>query len=319
MQLNNIQEAKPVHNYLIIGGAPKAATTSLFNYLADHPEICPSNRKETYFFARDFDYQNVCTSNKTLEAFENYFTHYREENKWKIEATPYTLYADDAAQTIAALLQNVSMLFILRDPVDRMFSNYQMRKQRQTSHSHNTTFEEFVDGQLKDNVKLPNSLMLGCYIKYLRPFYDVFGRDKIIILFIEELMANPTAELQKLCVHLGIDENFYSNYSFNVYNKSINPRFAILNKAYIGLEPIVANMRRHIMSNPRGYKLFESSLRAGKSLFRRLNNPQKKTKETILPKTNAKLADYYRPYTQALEKEIGRPLPWKSFEANSKK
>ncbi|MBV7338510.1 sulfotransferase [Chloroflexi bacterium TSY] len=41
------------HQYLLIVGTPKSATTSLFRYLADHPDVCCANRKETYFFARE--------------------------------------------------------------------------------------------------------------------------------------------------------------------------------------------------------------------------------------------------------------------------
>ena len=43
------------HHYIIIGGTTKAATTSLYFYLADHPNVCASNIKETRFFL-DADY-----------------------------------------------------------------------------------------------------------------------------------------------------------------------------------------------------------------------------------------------------------------------
>lgn len=43
------------HQYLIIGGTPKAGTTSLYKWLSDHPDVCPSSLKETRFFL-DWDY-----------------------------------------------------------------------------------------------------------------------------------------------------------------------------------------------------------------------------------------------------------------------
>lgn len=43
------------HRFGIIGGGSKAGTTSVFNYLADHPEICAADAKETRFFL-DADY-----------------------------------------------------------------------------------------------------------------------------------------------------------------------------------------------------------------------------------------------------------------------
>ena len=42
-------------SFLIIAGASKAGTTSVFNYLANHPQICASVAKETRFFL-DLDY-----------------------------------------------------------------------------------------------------------------------------------------------------------------------------------------------------------------------------------------------------------------------
>jgi len=311
-------ESKPTQKYLIIGGAPKAATTSLFNYLADHSEVCPANRKETYFFAREFDYKNVCTSRETLEAFGNYFSHCQDSTRWKVESTPYTLYSKDAAQKIVTMLQDATMLFVLRDPVQRLLSDYRMAKERQAKYVRNKTFEEYVDKQLGASTKVPNNLMLGCYIEYLRPFFEIFGRDKIIILFFEELASNPRIEMQNLCLRLGIDENFYSNYKFNIYNKTINPRSTLLNKAYISLEPVVANLRSRVMNSPVLHRVFENTIRTGKFFLRSINNQKSEPREVISTEVRAKLIDYYQSYNQTLSEELGRSLPWRSFRPNSR-
>jgi hypothetical protein len=81
----SVTKVDPAFRYLIIGGAPKSATTSLFRYLADHPQVCPCGQKETYFFAREFDFEKTCQVLETAEGFESYFLHCDERGKLRRE------------------------------------------------------------------------------------------------------------------------------------------------------------------------------------------------------------------------------------------
>jgi len=305
---------KPAYQYLIIGGAPKAATTSLFRYLAEHPDICPASRKETYFFAREFDYKKVCTLSDTLEAFESYLTHCSNSDRLRIEATPYTLYSEGIAQKIVGMSGNTVMLFILRDPVERLFSDYRMQVRRGNRRYQKKAFREYVEIQSRSRSKVPTPLELGCYIEYLRPFFTTFGRDRVIILFFEELKKNPFAEIQKLCRVLGINEGFYSNYRFVTHNKSMNVRYAWLNKMFLEMEPVIANLRARLMHYPKIYKAFEYTVTGGKLGFSYLNDRGSNDKESIPNDVWNSLKDYYEPYSRELSEELGRPLPWKSFQ-----
>ncbi len=301
-------------SYLIIGGAPKSGTTSLFHYLSDHPEVCPANRKETYFFAREFDYNHVCKRDKSLAAFQSYFVHCGSSEKIRVEATPYTLYSKSSAFKIASLLPNQTVLFILRDPVDRLVSDYYFHIQRGHS-SVQGTFQEFIDRQLTSRSHIPSLLDLGCYIEYLRPFYTAYGRSGIYVLFFEDFKTNPSAEMQKLCAELGIEPKFYRNYNFAVHNKTINVRYPWLNKANNNLESIAASVRQRVIRWPNIHKPFEAVLSYGKSIYRILNDRGPIDKEDISPDIREYLVNYYQPYNKALAKELGRPLPWQSFWA----
>lgn len=76
------------HRYLIIAGTTKAATTSLFNYLADHPEICASNVKETRFFLdADYPLPAKYRFEDGLDKYELYFVHCSASHI-RMEATP---------------------------------------------------------------------------------------------------------------------------------------------------------------------------------------------------------------------------------------
>lgn len=295
--------------YLIIGGAPKSATTSLFHYLSDHPQVCPANRKETYFFARKFDYKGVCDSGESAQDFDKYFSHCPSSGSLRIEATPYTLYSERAAEKISALLPGASMLFILRDPVERLISDYFFHVQREHPAARDT-FKEFLAFQRRIKSGLPNLIELGCYLQYLRPFFDAFGRNQVLIMFFEEFKRDPGAEMQSLCMSLGLHPDFYSDYNFATHNKTLDIRNPWLNKTYIQMERYVAGARARLSHNPKAHRWFEKLVTLGKSAYRRLNSQSPQTKATIDPAIREQLVEYYRPHNQALSEELGRTLPW---------
>jgi hypothetical protein len=305
-------EARTDSRYLIIGGAPKSGTTSLFRYLSDHPEVCPANRKETYFFAREFDRKNVCSVGESSADFETYFSHCNTNAKFRLEATPYTLYAKDAPKKIAATLPNSSMLFMLRDPINRLISDYCMYIQRNHASTH-SKLKDFFEWQLNMPGDIPNLLKFGCYLEYLQPFIETFGPARVLILFFEDFFANPVAQVEKLCEHLGIDEAFYQSYGFETHNPTINFRSSWFNKIYMSLEPVVADLRAGLIHIPMLHKFFEEIILIGKSTYRRLNNQGKKQQEDFPPEVIARLKDYYQSHNKALSEELGVFLPWDSF------
>jgi hypothetical protein len=298
--------------YLIIGGAPKSGTTSLFRYLSDHPDVCPANRKETYFFARQFDLRKVCSLGNSSRDFETYFSHCDASTELRLEATPYTLFARDAAEKIAALLPNSTMLFILRDPIERLVSDYRLQLQRNHPSTWGT-LENFFEWQLNMRGDIPNLLRMGCYHEYLRPFINQFGRSGVLILFFENFFANPFVEMEKLCEWLGIDKAFYQTYIFETHNPTIEFRSSWLNNLYISLEPAIASLRAKVIHIPELHKAFEKIMMLGKSTYRKLNHRGKRQQGDFPPEVIARLKEYYRPYNKALSVELRCSLPWDSY------
>lgn len=300
--------------YLIMIGTPKSGTTSLFRYLSDHPQICPANRKETYFFAREFDYQHVCRLDFTGEAFETYFNHCTDPERLRLEGTPYSIYARDAAQQINALLPQAQVLVILREPMARLFSDYRFHKERQHPAA-GSSFAEFIRIQRDmETGDLPDLLELGCYADYLRPFYQVFGPQRLVIVFFEDLASDPVGEMERLCQRIGIDPNFYSRYGFETHNQTVYVRDPRMHRAYMRLEPVAAQMRTLLMRSPWLHHAFEGAVRRAKSLYRSINNRPPEFKETIPPELAAELAEYYRLSMEELAELVGRPLPWKRLQ-----
>ena len=312
MLLNNNtgNKGKMHQNHLILGGAPKSGTTSLFRYLADHPQICPSIRKETYFFAREFDYKGVCDLDETRQGFESCFSHCGEPYRWRLEGTPYTLYSRDASRKIHSILPDAIVLFILRDPVARLFSDYNFHMLRRHPYVHGP-FESYVKFHLNRSRHHPNPIDLGCYINYLKNFKTFFMRQKVHIIFFEDLIKNQKGEMKKLCSLLKINPGFYDKYRFIPQNPTINARNKKIHRLKMWFEPLIVRLRVRSLNNPKVNQQFEKIMLSTKKIYYRLNHRKAAgKKEVITPEARSLLAEYYRPYNKALSKEIGQPLPW---------
>lgn len=297
------------HRYLLIAGAPKAATTSLFRYLADHPEVCQANRKETYFFAREFDDKNLCTVDETLESFQTYFAHCNSRDKLRIEATPYTLYTENAATKIAEMLPNSRIVVLLRDPVRRLFSDFLYQKQRMIPEVQNKSFGEYASMLIHHQGDRLNQLAIGRYIDYLNPFYDLFPKSHVLVLFYEDLKANLATTMKNLCLQLAIDPEFYTDYAFDIHNKTISVRYEWLNQMRMNLEPRVASVRKIAIRNQTAHRAFEKIVDAGRSTIRHINDQKEERREVLTFDDHTMLLAYYQPFNQKLEKKLERPLP----------
>jgi hypothetical protein len=102
----------------IISGAPKAGTSSLWNYVWQHPDVFMPDPKEIAFF--DYNY------GKGVEWYEEKFIEHEDEEAVG-EATPWYM-CDDRAEWVPERMQDVNpdakLIFILRDPVERCRSNF---------------------------------------------------------------------------------------------------------------------------------------------------------------------------------------------------
>ena len=81
---------------------------------------------------------------------------------------------------------------------------------------------------------------------------------------------------------------------------------------YIGLEPLIANLRTRIIHRQRLYTGFERVIKAGRSTYRKLNSRKVSQKDIFPPDVMDFLESYYRPHNHALSEELGCSLPWNS-------
>jgi hypothetical protein len=227
---------------VVIAGAPKCGTTSVFKYLSDHPEVCASKVKETYYFMdRDYPlYNKTRPSFHTdgLTGYASYFEHCSTTSaRIVLEATPDYLYQRTALQVLPTLSPPITLIFMLRKPSDRVWSLYQFAQNNLAILPSDLTFRAFVEmvkepksTLLADRPILRDALEHSKYIRYLLPYQTRCKPGKIRVYIFENLRDNPKPFMQNLCLDLGLNADFYHTYPFVRENVSFRAKSQSLHR-----------------------------------------------------------------------------------------
>lgn len=222
-------------NFIVIG-AQKCGTTSLFEYLIEHPSISAPARKEIAFFSRHFS--------KGINCYRSYFPtlFHRLGRQGHITGEASTGYIchPHAPRRIAETIPQVKLIALLRNPVDRAYSHYHHTVRRGRE---NLSFEEAIEKEderlhglverMLENENYYNKnfhyysyLSRGIYVEQLKIWLEAFRRDQILILRSESLDTQPSATLEKVLNFLDVpcwEPKKYERYNSNSYIKRIDP------------------------------------------------------------------------------------------------
>lgn len=208
----------------IIIGAGKSGTTSLDNYLKQHPELFFSRVKEPNFFA----YDNISTdtldkyvlrhykqSITNLTDYQNLFKDARKD-QLKGETSNTYLVVEQAAERIKHYVPDAKLIAILRQPTERLYSRYLHLARDNRLPSNN--FEDVLDRssiwwQRNDLVKE------GFYYKNLSRFYDMFPAENIRVYLNDDLKKDSNLLMKDIFEFLGVAPLEAVNDSVK-YNKS---------------------------------------------------------------------------------------------------
>lgn len=287
----------PPERFLIICGAEKAGTTSLYGYLAAHPGVCPSVRKETDYFRNP---------EPTLAGYRACFGVPDRQGTLYLESSPaYLAESAEVAPRMAAVVPQAQLVFILRDPEDRLrsaFRFYQSRLHVPTD----MDFARFVSACLDAASGTPNpdldrlkpwhrlAAARGRYERLLLPFETHFPAEQRLLVRHAALQADPAGTTRAVAGFAGLDPvHFHAtafareNVSFGVRNRAIQ-RVAI--KVNDSLEVLWRRypwMKRRLLAT---YKRYNA----------------KPLKEYALPPAlQDRLDRYYRPTRHYLEALAG--------------
>ncbi len=228
---------------LIIGGVHKAGTTSVFTYLSMHPQVCGSSTKEIGFFM-PLKYGKEIG---TMHEYSAYWSHCDSDKKYYLEASPSYIYGGEqiADRIKKELGSEVKMIFILRNPADRLFSFYE-RKKANAYLGGNINFRSFVERSMAmrdidmeehrddEEAIFIRGIREGFYMDSLPPWFDKF-EDHLKILFFEDLKHDSSQFMKELCEWLGLDFGTYSPNDFRVENQTIAYRNRWMHKTLLSL------------------------------------------------------------------------------------
>ncbi len=235
--------------HIIIAGTNKAATTSLFNYLSDHPDVCGSYIKQTnYFLDQEVqDIHNLTSIFPYQNSHLNYQNFFKSNlnHKFKLEASPDYMFYENTSKKIKSFLDNNNgeVVLILRNPVTRFKSWFNFGKQ-QNLLNEDVDFKQFYHLSKAYKADINLSLMAyktGFYSKYLKLFKIALKGCKMHVFFYEDLIADPKQFLDSFCQKTGIETSFYKDYQFKHYNKTVKINSKLLSYIYDTLRQFYLN------------------------------------------------------------------------------
>lgn len=227
-------------NFLIVGTA-KAATTTIHEYLKQHPDIFMTEWKEPCFF-KFKDKENINFKfNKRMVRFvtklEDYKALFKEGRLKKIRgesSTPYLYFYEETIENIKRVIPNhneLKILIVLRNPVDRAFSQYMMKVR---DLEEEMTFKEAINNEgirMNQNAHFDFFYVdRGMYYKQVKAYLQEFKNVKVV--FYEDFTNNPISTLDGIVSFLDLEKiNFEIIKNLNVSGK---PRIKFFSKILIG-------------------------------------------------------------------------------------
>ncbi|HSZ07374.1 MAG TPA: sulfotransferase [Steroidobacteraceae bacterium] len=317
-------------NFFIVG-APKAGTTSLYDYLAQHPQVFMCPLKEPNYFASEFRLENFTGEGRakmtramgTLAAYlqgdrrerrfgglvanwDDYVSLFKEvSNELAIgEATPVYLWSPTAPHNIAMRIPNAKIIVILRNPVDRAYSQYlHMVTVGYTRKSFKQEIQESMAPRPINATPSWPLLEFGRYWEQIHRYCNAFPRSQIHIALYEDLANAPGLLLEDLFSFLGVDSAFTPSLSRH-HLQPIVPKLGAT--SYYLKKWRVWPYLRKLAPQPLGPRLHKLLVRSRDSLMMESDD-------------RAFVTNYYREDIEKLAGLLGRDLSaWLASAAPSK-
>ncbi|NJL83829.1 MAG: sulfotransferase [Chloroflexaceae bacterium] len=209
-------------NFCLIGAA-KSGTTSLYEYLKQHPQIFMSPVKEPRYFGLvgetpDFRGPGDAETNRQLvtqtAAYRALFAGVTDEIAIG-EASPWYLYLEKAPIQIQQQLPQLKLIVILRHPVERAYSNFLHQVRYRTEPLPTFALALAAEPTRQQNHWRPFWFykQLGFYHAQLSRYYQRFPREQIRVYLYEDLCDRPNVLFEDLFRFLSVDERFLPNLS----------------------------------------------------------------------------------------------------------
>lgn len=201
----------------LIAGAAKAGTTSLYEYLRQHPDVFMSPLKEPgYYWPEAPTLEDAPI--RTREQYEALFANAQHERAIG-EATPRYLQSPTAAERIRRDIPDARIIVSLRNPADRAYSSFLGRLRGGREH------RSVEEAMRPDSYYFATSL----YYEALQRFYQRFEHIKVVLF--DDLRTDTRAVMRDLYTFLDVDPDFQPE--LGIHNRAAVPRSLTLNALFI--------------------------------------------------------------------------------------
>lgn len=292
---------------VVIAGAPKCGTTSLFAWLAAHPEVCGSRVKETCYLLDPDDPLFKVKSNfrdHGLDGYGSYFEGCRGAGATVVlEATPVYMYQRTAPEVLAGLDPLPQIVFLFRRPSERVYSHFMFLRDSHARIDSDVGFDDFVELVSTGDERVPkyghakDVIVHSRYVEYLPAWRERFPATHLHYYLFEDLRRDNRRFARTVAERLGIDPSFYDTYTFRRKNRTIRIRNQWVHRARRGIGArLPATTRKRIKAaTASAYAL----VNVDRSPVRRTSK-----EEQVL----AELDQAFEPYNQRLAEVTGLDL-----------
>jgi hypothetical protein len=282
-------------DFLILG-AEKSGTTWLADMLRRHPQVFIPPEKELFYFNDRFFESPELPNFNASQPLSWYLRFFETAAPGQVkgEASPAYLWDEAAPDRIAAFNPDLKLAAVLRDPVDRAFSQYLYFIQRGLFKG--LTFEAAID-------RREDLLTRGLYARQLNRYRALFPAERIRICFFDDLKSDPRAFLAGFQAYLGVPAHHPDDLDVPA-NVTGVPRYPVVNR-------LIAAVRYPLRKyNPP--RLMHFLRRAGlarlQERVRLANTRPMETRPDVRPETRARLRGYFRADLDELAQTTGRDL-----------
>ncbi len=180
----------------IVIGAGKSGTTSMWSYLAEHPQIFMAQKHELNFFS-EADWR------ERLDWYSSQFAGSSEPLRGE-KSVYYTMYPfkPSVAGRIHEVIPDVKLIYLVRDPIPRIVSHYVQ------------AVVQGVEQRPLDEAVVPLDdpanwyVCTSRYASQLREYLRVFAREQILVIDHADLSTEREPTLRRVFEFLGVDETF---------------------------------------------------------------------------------------------------------------
>ncbi len=193
----------------LICGAQKSGTTAIYEYLRSHPDLFLPDTKELHIF----DNESRNWTRDGINAIDREINHFFKEapsSSLRGEATPVSLYWQSATKRIWRYNPNMRFISILRNPITRAYSHWNMEIQRGRDKKSFVTDLQLEEDRCREALPLQHRvfsyLSRGFYSEQLRRLWRYFPRKQVLVLKQEELLLEPEQTMERIYRHLNISK-----------------------------------------------------------------------------------------------------------------